>query len=170
MGSVSVVLNGATVSLTYNDSSEFLLYLLRQQFNLNGPRFGCGISECGCCTVLLNGTAIRSCVTEVSTLNPGDKITTLEGIGSANDPHPLQLAFVAEQAGQCAFCCNSMIMGAMSFMNDRVAAGNQAQPTRQEIAAFLSGDTTDPPLEYICRCGAHTRILDAIQAAAEKML
>lgn len=168
-GSVSVVLNGQTVSLSYNASTEYLLYLLRQQFDLNGPRFGCGIAQCGACTVLVNGTAVRACITPVSTLNPGDVLETLEGIGTQNDPHPLQSAFVANQAGQCAFCCNSMIMGALSFINGRVAAGNQAVPTKDEIAEFLSGNNPSA-YHYLCRCGAHTRILAAIQDAAEKML
>jgi nicotinate dehydrogenase subunit A len=168
-GSVPVVLNGQSVSLTYNDTSEFLLYLLREQFQLNGPRFGCGISECGCCTVLLNGAAVRSCVTEVGTLNSGDEITTLEGIGTPNDPHPLQQAFIDEQAGRCAFCANSMIMGALSFINGRQAAGKDAVPTDAEIANFLPGNTTNPPLPYICRCGAHVRIMAAIQDGARRM-
>jgi nicotinate dehydrogenase subunit A len=105
-GSVSVVLNGQSSSLTYNDTSEFLLYLLRAQFELNGPRFGCGISECGCCTVLLNGAAVRSCVTEVGTLHSGDEIITLEGIGTPDEPHPLQQAFIDEQAGGNAICAS----------------------------------------------------------------
>ena len=169
-GSISVVLNGQTVSLSYNDGNEDLLYLLRQQFELNGPRFGCGLSQCGACTVLVNGTAVRSCVKKASTLNAGDVIQTLEGIGTQNDPHPLQLAFIANQAGQCAFCSNSMIMGALSFINARVAAGNQAVPTEAEISEFLAGKSALSPLRYLCRCGSHPRIVAAIQDAAEKML
>jgi nicotinate dehydrogenase subunit A len=168
--SVSVVLNGQTVSLSYDDGNEDLLYLLRQQFDLNGPRFGCGLAQCGCCTVLINGTAVRSCVEKVGTLNAGDVIQTLEGIGTQDDPHPLQLAFVANQAGQCAFCSNSMIMGALSFINARVAAGNRAVPTQAEIIDFLSGNSAISPFRYICRCGAHVRIVAAIQDAARKML
>lgn len=172
-GSVDVWLNGSKVTLTYSSTSDYLLYLLREQFDLNTPRFGCGINECGCCSVLVNGAAVRTCVTEVGTINKGDKILTLDGIGTANDPHPMQLAFIEQQAGQCAFCSNSMIMGAISFINERVAAGNQAVPTSAEIADFLSGtgpNPTTPPTQYICRCGAHTRIMAAIEAGAEKML
>jgi aerobic-type carbon monoxide dehydrogenase small subunit (CoxS/CutS family) len=170
---VALKVNGSPVSLTFNDPDEFLLYLLRQQLGLNGPRFGCGISQCGCCTVLVNGAAVRSCVKVVSTLNAGDTITTLEGIGTPASPHPLQQAFIDNQAGQCAFCSNAMIMGALSWINGRVKAGNTAVPSQQEIAAFLSGpaDSPDyPDNEYICRCGAHLRILDAIREAAGKML
>ena len=172
MGSVALTVNGEEVTLTYSDydTSEFLLYLLREQLPLQGPRFGCGVSECGCCTVLINGAPVRSCVTEVSTLSAGDQITTLEGIGTPQHPHPMQQAFVDLQAGQCAFCCNSMIMGAIGFINGRVAAGNRTLPTKQEIADFLSGNTTDPPLKYICRCGAHLRIMAAIEQAAGQML
>lgn len=172
-GSLDVSLNGSKVTITYNTTADFLLYLLREQFGLNTPRFGCGIKECGCCTVLVNGAAVRSCTTEIGTINKGDKILTLEGIGTVNNPHPMQLAFIEEQAGQCAFCSNSMILGGISLINERVAAGNQAVPTQAEIAAFLSGDgpnPTDPPTQYICRCGAHVRIMAAIQAGAEKML
>ncbi len=172
-GSVNVTLNGQSVTINYNTTADFLLYLLREQFGLNTPRFGCGINECGCCTVLVNGAALRSCVAEVGTLNDSDQIVTLEGIGTVNDPHPMQLAFIEEQAGQCAFCSNSMILGAISFLNERVAAGNQAVPTQAEIAGFLSGNgpnPTNPPTQYICRCGAHVRIMAAIQSGAEKML
>lgn len=171
--SVKVSLNGQQVTVTYNTNSDFLLYLLREQFGVNTPRFGCGINECGCCTVLVNGAAVRSCVAQIGTINKGDTIVTLEGIGTVNDPHPMQRAFSEEQAGQCAFCASSMITGAISFINDRVAAGNQDVPTKAEIADFLSGDgpnPTSPPTQYICRCGAHMRILAAIQAGAEKML
>lgn len=172
-GSVSVNLNGKPVKLTYNSTGDYLLYLLREQFGLDTPRFGCGINECGCCTVLVNGAAVRTCVTEVGTLNKGDKILTLEGIGTEAAPHPMQQAFIDNQAGQCAFCSNSMIMGALSFINQRVNAGNQAVPTQAEIADFLSTGGVEPPevpLQYICRCGAHPRIMAAIQAGAEKML
>jgi aerobic-type carbon monoxide dehydrogenase small subunit (CoxS/CutS family) len=168
--SVSVVLNGRTVSLSYDDSNEDLLYLLRQQFDLKGPRFGCGLAQCGCCTVLVNGAAVRSCVEPVSALNAGDMIETLDGIGTHEDPHPLQSAFIANQAGQCAFCCNSMIMGALSFINARVAAGNREVPTRAEIIDFLSGNSSISSFVYLCRCGAHVRIVAAIEDAARKML
>lgn len=168
--SVSVVLNGRTVSLSYDDGNEDLLYLLRQQFGLNGPKFGCGLAQCGCCTVLVNGAAVRSCVEKVSAVNAGDVIQTLDGIGTDDHPHPLQSAFIANQAGQCAFCCNSMIMGALSFINARVAAGNRAVPTQAEIIDFLSGNSATSPFRYICRCGAHVRIVTAIQDAARQML
>ena len=168
MASVALVVNGDPVSLEYGTGGEYLLYLLRQQRGVNGPRFGCGISQCGCCTVLVNGSPVRSCVTAVSTLDTGDAVTTLEGIGTPDKPHPLQQAFIDKQAGQCAFCSNGMIMGALGWINQRVAAGNNGVPSRQEIASFLSGD--GPDNGYICRCGAHLRIVDAIREAAGRMV
>lgn len=168
--SVSLVLNGQTVSLNYDDGNEGLLYLLRQQFRLNGPKFGCGLSQCGCCEVLVNGAAVRSCITKVGTLNAGDVIQTLDGIGTSDNPHPLQSAFIENQAGQCAFCCNSMIIGALSFIKARAAAGNKAVPTQDEIIDFLSGNSAISSFHYICRCGAHARIVAAIQDAAREML
>jgi nicotinate dehydrogenase subunit A len=172
--SVQVYLNGQSATINYNTTSDFLLYLLREQFGLNTPRFGCGINECGCCTVLVNGAAVRTCVAEIGTINKADKIETLEGLGKVDNPHPMQQAFIDEQAGQCAFCSGSMIMGAISFINERVAAGNLNVPTQSEIADFLSGvgrnNPDGAPIQYICRCGAHVRIMAAIQAGAEKMI
>lgn len=184
--SISVTVNGKPVSLTYNDYAalgtdratgtpygDFLLYRLREQLNLNAPRFGCGINECGCCTVLVDGAAVRACVMPVNAIPDGAEIQTLDGIGDESKPHPMQQAFIDEQAGQCAFCSNTMIMGAIAFINQRQAAGNKAVPTKAEIADFLSTGGVpegEVPLQYICRCGAHARILTAIQAGAEKML
>jgi nicotinate dehydrogenase subunit A len=168
--SISVVVNGHNVSLNYGDAGENLLYLLRQQFDLRGPRFGCGISQCGCCTVLVNGSAVRSCVKSVGSLSPGDRVQTLEGIGTGGQPHPLQESFIENQGGQCAFCCNSMIMGALAFLNARVAAGNRAVPTDEEIIEFLDGKSAISSFRYVCRCGAHPQIVAAIGDAARKML
>jgi len=128
-----------------------LLYVLRNDLGLAGPRFGCGLSQCGACTVQVNGRPIRSCVTPLSRV--GDQpVLTLEGLGTPAAPHALQQAFIDEQAGECAFCVNGMIM---------VAAGLLAQngaPTEDEIKQALNGN--------LCRCGAHLRFVRAVQRAA----
>ena len=128
-----------------------LLYVLRNDLALNGPKFGCGLSQCGACTVLLNGRPVRSCVLPLSRV--GDQpVTTLEGLGTPSAPHPLQQAFLDEQAGECAYCMNGMLM---------VAAGLLAQnptPSEADIKQALNGN--------LCRCGSQPRIVRAVQRAA----
>jgi nicotinate dehydrogenase subunit A len=128
-----------------------LLYVLRNDLALNGPKFGCGLSQCGACTVLLNGRPVRSCVLPLERV--GDQsVTTLEGLGTPSAPHPLQQAFLAEQAGECAYCINGMLM---------VAAGLLAQnpsPSEADIKQALNGN--------LCRCGSQPRIVRAVQRAA----
>ncbi|HZV26595.1 MAG TPA: (2Fe-2S)-binding protein [Acidothermaceae bacterium] len=162
--------NGTTQTVSVDDNTEQLLYVLRNQLGLNGPKFGCGVAQCGCCTVLVDGVIKRSCVTPMNTLTDGAEITTLDGLGSAGHPHPLQQAFIDEQAGQCAYCANSMIMGALGFIEGRVNAGNSAVPTEDEIKQFLSGESSASSYVYLCRCGSHPRIVRAIQHAAEEMV
>ena len=129
-----------------------LLYILRNDLRLNGPKFGCGLSQCGACTVHLADQAIRSCVTPVSTV--GDRpITTLEGLGGADALHPLQQAFIDEQAAQCAYCTNGMIMSAAALLKQN------PQPSDDDIKQALQGN--------LCRCGSHVRIVRAVQRAAE---
>jgi nicotinate dehydrogenase subunit A len=128
-----------------------LLYVLRDELGLNGPRFGCGLSQCGACTVLVNGQAVRSCVYPLSSVAE-QPVTTLEGLGTPQAPHALQTAFLQEQAGECAYCINGMIM---------VSAGLLAQnpaPTQAQIVQALNGN--------LCRCGSHPRIVAAVQRAA----
>lgn len=128
-----------------------LLYVLRNDLQLNAPKFGCGLSQCGACTVHLGDRAIRSCVTPLSDV--GDQpVTTLEGLGTADSLHPLQQAFLDEQAAQCAYCTNGMIMSAAALLkrNDR--------PSADDIKAALNGN--------LCRCGAHLRIIRAVQRSA----
>ncbi len=128
-----------------------LLYVLRNELSLKGPRFGCGLAQCGACTVHLGDRAIRSCVTPVSaaTRTP---ITTLEGLGAPSKPHPLQQAFIEEQAVQCGYCINGMIMTAAAFLK------RNPRPTDAQIRSALEGN--------LCRCGTHLRILRAIKRAA----
>lgn len=133
------------------DASTPLLYVLRNDLNLNGPRFGCGLAQCGACTVLVNGLPVRSCVTPVSAVATAE-ITTLEGLGGRDDPHPVQKAFIAEQAAQCGYCSNGMIMAAASLL------AHNLDPSDNEIRQALAGN--------LCRCGTHTRILKAVRRAA----
>jgi nicotinate dehydrogenase subunit A len=133
------------------DPATPLLYVLRGQIGLQGVRFGCGMAQCGACTVQLDGKAIRSCVTPVSA-TAGKAVTTLEGLGSAANPHPLQRAFIDQQAAQCGYCIPGMIMEAEAFLR------STPKPTTPQIKAALSG--------HLCRCGTHYRIMRAVAAAA----
>ena len=141
-----------SVAQTVNASADTpLLYVLRDDLQLSGPRFGCGLSQCGACTVLVNGRAVRSCVYPLSRV--GDQpVTTLEGLGTPDAPHPLQQAFVAQQAGECAFCMNGMIMVSAALLN------SNPSPSEADIKQALNGN--------LCRCGSHTRIVAAVQRAA----
>jgi len=131
-----------------------LLYVLRNDLGINSAKYGCGVAQCGACTVLLDGKAIRSCVTPASSVSQG-KITTLEGLGSTDKLHVLQKAFIEEQAAQCGYCISGMIMSAKALL-DRVR-----NPSEAEIREAMAGN--------LCRCGTHTRILSAIQRAAKEL-
>ncbi len=134
------------------DVSTPLLYVLRNDLNLNGPRFGCGLAQCGACTVLVNGNPLRSCITPVSAIATAE-VTTLEGLGDRENPHPVQKAFIAEQAAQCGYCSNGMIMAAASLLE------RNPEPSDNEIRQALAGN--------LCRCGTHMRILKAVRRAAQ---
>lgn len=134
------------------DASTPLLYVLRNDLNLNGPRFGCGLAQCGACTVLVNGSPLRSCITPVSAIATAE-VTTLEGLGDRDNPHPVQKAFIAEQAAQCGYCSNGMIMAAASLLE------RNPEPSDNEIRQALAGN--------LCRCGTHMRILKAVRRAAQ---
>lgn len=162
-------LNGTAVSVSTPDETERVLYVLREQCDQRGPKFGCGVAQCGACTVLVNGGIARSCTLPLAAVPEGAEVRTLDGLGTSAQPHPMQRAFIDLQAAQCAFCINGMIMGAVGWIESRMAAGNNAVPSREEIADFLSGESEGNPFNYICRCGAHTRILDAIHAGAVEM-
>ena len=130
-----------------------LLYILRNDLQLNGPRFGCGLAQCGACTVIVRDAAVRSCVTPVGTVQ-GVEVTTLEGLGTMDDPHPIQQCFIDEQAAQCGYCINGMIMTAKAFVDHNPTA------TDSEIRQALDGN--------LCRCGTHLRILRAVRRYAEE--
>ena len=151
MPRISLTVNGKTRAIDADPNTP-LLYVLRNDFRLNGPKFGCGLSQCGACTVHLGDAAIRSCATPVS--NVGDEpITTLEGLGQPDALHPLQQAFIDEQAAQCAYCTNGMIMSAAALLKQN------PQPSEHDIKQALQGN--------LCRCGSHVRVLRAVQRAAE---
>jgi nicotinate dehydrogenase subunit A len=136
------------------DSEMPLLYALRDDLQLSNPHFGCGLSQCGACTVHLDGKAIRSCSTPISQA-AGHNITTLKGLGTEANPHPLQTAYLEEQVPQCGYCINGWIMTAAAFLNTK------KKPTDTEIKQALTG--------LKCRCGTHTAILRAVKRAADSM-
>ena len=144
--------NGKPVAITADDPLMPLLYALRDDLGLRGPRFGCGLGQCGACTVLVDGKALRSCQTPVATM-AGKKIVTLEGLSGPGQLHPLQKAFIDEQAVQCGYCINGMIMQAAALLQ------TNKKPTEQDIKAALA--------ENLCRCGTHLRIVRAIKRASD---
>jgi nicotinate dehydrogenase subunit A len=127
--------------------------VLRNDAKLNGPKFGCGLGQCGACTVLLDGVATRACITSISAVGSG-KVVTLEGLGTIEKPHALQRAFIDEQAVQCGYCTNGMIMTAKAFLD------TNPRPTVQQRKEALSNN--------LCRCGTHLRVVKAVQRAAEQ--
>jgi nicotinate dehydrogenase subunit A len=135
------------------DPTTPLLYVLGDELALNGPKFGCGLGQCGACTVIVKGQAIRSCITQVSAV-AGAEITTLEGLGTVERPHPIQQAFIDEQAAQCGFCLSGVVMTAKALV-DRTP-----KPTDAQIQQALSG--------ILCRCFAHTRMIRAIKRYAQE--
>jgi nicotinate dehydrogenase subunit A len=128
-----------------------LLYALRNDLQLNGPKFGCGLAQCGACTVIMDGTAIRSCITPMSA-GQNKSVTTLEGLGSTKKMHKIQQAFVDEQAVQCGYCINGMIMTTKALLD------KNPKPTDRQIREALAGN--------LCRCGTHVRILRAVKRAS----
>jgi len=159
MATYALRVNGQDANVTIDDPSTPLLYVLEENFLLNGPRFGCGLAQCGSCTVLLDGKPIRSCVTPVSSAD-GHSVTSLEGLRALDNLpnphalHPIQEAFVREQAMQCGICVSGPILYGYAFVRDN------ANPTRAEIEKALTN--------IICRCCAHSRMIDAIQSYAKE--
>ena len=148
----SLNVNGSAVAITIDDPDMPLLYALRDNLALHGPRFGCGLGQCGTCTVHIDGRAVRSCVTPLSQVTAQQKVVTLEGLGTPQKPHPVQRAFIEEQAAQCGYCINGMIMESTAFV-----AGNK-KPTETQIKDALANN--------LCRCGTHARIVKAVMRAA----
>jgi nicotinate dehydrogenase subunit A len=153
MEPVSLIVNGNTAEVNA-DGDTPLLDVLRNHLGLFGTKFGCGQEQCGCCMVLIDGRPEKSCGKPLSTI-AGKAITTIEGLGTPERPHPLQQAFLDEQAGQCGYCLSGILISAKALL-DRNSA-----PSRTEIAAALD--------DNICRCGSHVRILRAVERAAHRM-
>jgi nicotinate dehydrogenase subunit A len=147
---IALTVNGRAHAIDVDPATP-LLYVLSDDLALNGPKFGCGLGQCGACTVIVRGRAVRSCVTPVGTLDGAD-VTTLEGLGTAERPHPIQQAFIDEQAAQCGFCLNGVILTAKAFLDQNPA------PSDAQLQQALS--------TVLCRCFAHTRMLRAIKRYA----
>lgn len=144
--------NGKPAAVESWDPDQPLLYLLRNSLGLHGAKFGCGVAQCGACTVLIDGKAVRSCVTPIRQA-AGRAITTPEGLGTPDNPDALQAAFISEQAAQCGYCTSGMIMSAKALL------AQNPRPTIDQVKQGLAGN--------LCRCGTHTRILNAVMKAAK---
>jgi nicotinate dehydrogenase subunit A len=153
MKSFSLRVNGVTRTVSAEPDTP-LLYLLRNDLELNGPKFGCGLAQCGACTVLVDGRPLRSCVAPVSVVAKRE-ITTIEGLGTVEKPHPLQRAFIDEQACQCGFCGNGMVMAAKALLD------RNPRPSDGDVKSALNG--------HLCRCASHNRIVRAVQRAAKAL-
>ena len=148
---ISLKVNGARRTVPAEADTP-LLYVLRNDLALNGAKFGCGLAQCGACTVLLDGRAVRSCVTEIGSIGDAE-IATIEGLGTIDQPHPLQQAFIDEQAAQCGYCIAGMIMAAKDLLDQN------PHPTPAEVREALA--------QNLCRCGTHARIIRAVLRAAQ---
>jgi len=147
---ISLKVNGVSRSVPAEPDTP-LLYALRNDLELNGAKFGCGLAQCGACTVLIDGKAVRSCVTPLSAVGTAE-VTTIEGLGTIDRPHPLQQAFIAEQAAQCGYCINGMIMESAAFL------AKNKKPSEADIKSALANN--------LCRCGTHARIVRAVKRAS----
>ena len=152
MPAYTITVNGARRTVDAWDPDMPLLYALRESLGLTAAKYGCGLGQCGSCTVLVDGRATRSCVVRIADV-AGKTVTTSEGLGSPEKPHPVQAAFIAEQAAQCGYCTSGMVMSAVALL-----ASNPA-PSRADTQAALAGN--------LCRCGSHDRVLRAVQRAAD---
>ncbi len=152
MSDISLKVNGRVHTLDVDPATP-LLYVLGDELGLRGPKFGCGLAQCGACTVLLRGRAIRSCVTPVRAVGL-EEVTTLEGLGTPEKPHPIQQAFIDEEAAQCGFCLSGVILTAKALLDEKPAASDQ------EIRQALAG--------VLCRCFVHVRMLRAIRRYADR--
>jgi nicotinate dehydrogenase subunit A len=150
---ISLNVNGSRRSVAAEPDTP-LLYVLRNDLALNGAKFGCGLAQCGACTVLVAGRPVRSCITEISSIGDAE-ITTIEGLGTIDKLHPLQRAFIDEQAAQCGYCINGMIMAAKDLLD------RNPRPIELDVREGLAAN--------LCRCGTHGRIIRAVLRAAREM-
>jgi len=151
MPAVTLDVNGAARSVDAWDPEMPLLYALRNDLGLHGVKFGCGLGQCGACTVLVDDAPVRSCTLRMKDA-AGRRIVTAEGLGAPDRPHPVQAAFIAEQAAQCGYCTNGMVMSTVALLR------RTPKPTREQAQQALAGN--------LCRCGSHDRVLRAVQGAA----
>jgi nicotinate dehydrogenase subunit A len=156
MARLTLQVNGAPRDVDVDDPATPLLYVLRNDLGLTGTKFGCGLAQCGACTVHVDGQAVRSCSTPVSA-TVGRQVTTIEGLGSPERPDPVQAAFIAEQAAQCGYCTAGLVMAARAFLQQQP----NRRPTEAEVKQALAGN--------LCRCGSHVRVIRAVMRAAGTM-
>ena len=154
MPTVQLHVNGVQRAVDAWDAEMPLLYALRNELGLHAAKFGCGLGQCGSCTVLLDDAPVRSCTVKVGEAD-GRRVVTAEGLGTAERPHPVQAAFIAEQAAQCGYCTNGMVMSVVALLR------REPRPTREQAQQALAGN--------LCRCGSHDRVLRAVQRAADAM-
>jgi nicotinate dehydrogenase subunit A len=152
MAAYSLTVNGGAVTVNVDDPMTPLLYILQENLQLDGPKFGCGLAQCGCCTVLLDGQPIRSCVTAISD-SAGHDVMTIEGLGTVDNPHPIQQAFITEQAMHCGYCLSGPMLYGKAFIDQNPNA------TQDQILGALSG--------LLCRCHVHTRMVKALMLYAQ---
>ena len=150
MASITLTVNGGARTIDVRDPDKPLLYALRDDLKLKGANYGCGLGQCGACTVIVDGEAVRSCVMPISAF-AGKKITTIEGLGSPEKPHKVQAAFIAEQAAQCGYCTNGMVMTGAALLE------KNPKPTAAQVKDALA--------QNLCRCGTHERIVAAVVKA-----
>lgn len=150
---ITLRVNGSDRAVDLGDPDTPLLYVLRDDLALHGPKFGCGLGQCGSCAVIVDGQAVRSCMTKAASV-AGKTITTLEGLGSPEEPSKVQAAFIAEAAAQCGYCTNGMIMTATALL------GRNPRPSEAEVRNALAGN--------LCRCGSHVRVIAAVLRAAKE--
>jgi len=153
MATYNIVVNGKSHSVEVDDPTTPLLYILQENVQLNGPKFGCGLGQCGSCTVLLNGEPIRSCITGIGDAADGD-ILTIEGLGSPAHPHAIQQAFITEQAMHCGYCVSGPMLYGYAYLEKNPNA------TRDDLSKALSG--------LLCRCHSHVRMLNALERYAQE--
>jgi nicotinate dehydrogenase subunit A len=154
MTKLALRVNGATRDVELDDPDTPLLYVLRNDLGLTGTRFGCGLAQCGACTVMVGGRVTRSCVTPVRAV-VGQDVTTIEGLGSPEQPDPVQAAFIAEQAAQCGYCTAGLVMASRAFL------AQNPRPSERDVRQALAGN--------LCRCGSHVRVIRAVMRAAAAM-
>jgi nicotinate dehydrogenase subunit A len=152
MAAYSLTVNSGPVTVNVDDPATPLLYILQENLQLNGPKFGCGLAQCGCCTVLMDGQPIRSCVTAISD-SAGHDVMTIEGLGTTDNPHPIQQAFITEQAMHCGYCLSGPMLYGKAFIDQNPNA------TQDQILNSLSG--------LLCRCHVHTRMVKALMLYAK---